>query len=61
MQNRGKIKIYANAEKKWPLESSELPISGMSNGELNVGGFKRKSFISMPILFKTLDLKSIMD
>lgn len=61
MQNRGKIKIYANAEKKWLLESSELPISGMSNGELNVGGFKRKSFISMPILFKTLDLKSIMD
>ena len=43
VQIRGKIKIHSKAEYKWFLESSELQISRMKDGELHLGGFKTKS------------------
>ena len=61
VQIRGKIKIHSKAEHKWLLESSELWISRMKDGELSPGGFKTKLFIAMYILFQKLDLKTIMD
>ena len=61
VQIRGKIKIHSKDEHKWLLESSELRISRMQDGELSLGGFKTKPFIAMYVLFQKLDLKTIMD
>lgn len=61
VQIRGKIKIHSKDEHKWFLESSELRISKMKDGELSLGGFETKPFIAMYILFQKLDLKTIMD